>query len=269
MKINNAAPVIKNNNIKNNKKAAFKGLPKSVTNFISLDRQGPMVRSLFLFNAFTFLLGSRIVTSRDKDEKREIIVRDVPTIFIAVAGVPIISKFFAKIIQDKSGFAIMKDSGPSWLDKLMDKMTGKDMIPHDQLETLYKYDKNLASGMAGFSKRLRNFGGNLKKIYSSLGKEIAEKLKSFKNNKEIIEALSEEKKDVPKNKELSDMLIKALSDDKNAALKKAGFLRTIPTLIGFGLTLVSIGIIIPKLNIALTEYLNKNKNNKNETAKAD
>ena len=111
MRINQATPMI-NNQIKNNngQNTSFKGLPKGVCDFLTLERRGPMIRTLFLANAFGFLLGSRLITSRDKEEKREILIRDLPTIGVAVMGVPVVAKWVAKGIQKKSGFVIMEES---------------------------------------------------------------------------------------------------------------------------------------------------------------
>ncbi len=111
MKINssNVIPTVPKN-----QPAVFKGsevkslgeiTKNSFKNLVSLDRSGTMNRNLFIVNAFAFLLGTRLVTSRDNDEKREIFVRDIPSILIAVAGVPTIQTLSLKKLQPKSGFA--------------------------------------------------------------------------------------------------------------------------------------------------------------------
>lgn len=284
MKINNATPITKNNMQNNtNKNVAFKGLGESATKFLTLNRKGPMTRELFLANAFIFLLGSRLIKSRDKkeetnknktlmdyirnkDEKRETIVRDVPTIIIAVMGVPIIGKWIAEHLQKKTGFAIMGEAGEKgtigkFIDKLRNKPNQKnlDVLSHGQIDNLYKYDENLASGLPGFSKRLAGLGGNLKKIYSSLSDEIKTSLKDFNgdNNEKFMTELSE-------NSGLSERIKTALKMSDNKALKQASFMKTYTNIVGLGTTLTLLGICIPKMNIALTEALHRNDKSKSK-----
>lgn len=278
MKINNATPVVNNNIAKNNQGASFgSGVDKSLLikgkecfdEFFTLSKDGAMGRKLFIFNAFAFLLGGRLARSRDKNqvkgqngqpptvmdyirdknEIRETLVRDVPTIVIAVMGVPVLQELFAGLIQKRTGFAIKTESGK------LDKAGNPKMITagYSTIEDLYKFDKGNApqSGIIGFSKRLEKLGGRLTDIYSTLGEEIKTGLADCIDNKAVIERLSS-------NNELQNKVINALGKD-NAALKRASFLITAPALIGYGLTLGLIGMFIPKFNIHLTEKLNKNK----------
>lgn len=240
MKVNSTTPVVNNVNVNNhNKQIAFKG----VSDFLNLKRQGPMGRGLFITTAFTFLLGSRLITSRDKDEKREILIRDVPTIIIAVMGVPVIGKFVAKAVEKSSGFAI--------LDK-----TSKDVFSYGQIDNdLYRFDKNSASGFKGFCKTLSEAGGDLKKIFSNLGKNVKNQLdveKFSQGNESFI-------KELMKDKKLSKMLKEELSKADNAVLKQAGFLKSIPTFAGFAATLGLVGVLIPNLNIHITESISKKR----------
>lgn len=257
MKINNATPTpIVNNPIQSTAKTTKPSFKGKVADFLTLSRAGTMSRNLFIANAFTFLLGSRLITSRDKDEKREILIRDVPTIVIAVMGVPVIGEIVAKIVQKKTGFAIMKDGEPGLIAKhIFQKTKVKEVADYGQLKSWYKYDENLTSGFKGFSERLAGLGDkvSLKKIYSALGGDIAEKLKPLKdNNDEFL-------KEVLKDKNLTKSLEKALTDGKNKVLKQAEFLKTTTKIAGFGLTLAIIGVLIPKLNIFITETIHKNK----------
>lgn len=248
MKVNNLnatpSPVVKNNNAKN---IPFKGLIEDLkpTNLFKLKRGGPMGANLFILNAFAFLLGTRLITSRDKDEKREILVRDIPSIVIAVVGVDTIEKKTAQWFHKNKGFAIMDKNGEG-------KLEG---VKYSQLKDWYTYDKNLDSstGLKGFSERLSNLGGKLQTVYSSLGDDIKAKLANYKENKDVIEKITQDKT-------LGEQIKSALSDAKtNKALKKAEMLKTWPTIIGFALTLSLLGIIIPKTNIFVTERINKKR----------
>jgi hypothetical protein len=239
MKVNNSTSPPNTKLSKQNKKISFSGKVDFMTNFLKLERKGNMTRNLFTLNAFIFLLGGRLFTSRDNDEKRETLTRDIPTILIAVFGVPLIKNFIGKKIQKKTGLPIMS--------------TDKNFATKNQLNDWYKYNDNLALGFKGFTERLVGLKGNLKKIYSSLGKDIEQKLISFsENNDEFM-------KELAKNKKLEESIKQAFSNPKNKVLEHASFLKTVPTIIGFTLTLATIGMFIPRFNIYLTEKINKNK----------
>lgn len=274
MKINNASPISKNNFKYSNSKTnvAFQGNNKKLSeiakngikNLFSQSRQGTMSRHLFITNAFVFLLGTRFITSRDKDEKREVVIRDVPSIVLAVQGVPLIALAVSKAIQKKFGFAIMNtNKNPErgdfahWLNQKLNREE-KPLKPraekasYSQLNSWYKYEET-SSGLNGFSERLDDLGGNLKKIYSSLNKNISKKLESFSdNNKEFLQGLN-------KNKGLAEEIKTELAKEGNGALRRAEFLKTVPELLGFGITLSLLGIIVPELNIFITEKINKNR----------
>lgn len=247
---------------------SFKQIAKDEFNkLFTLKRQGTMSRGLFIANAFVFLLGTRLVTSRDKDEKREIIIRDVPSIILAVIGVPLFSKIIAKGMQKSQGFAITKlDKDPpkselvSWIkDKLKIKSSDKvkpklSELSFAEINSLYTY--NVKCGLEGFSKRLTDLGEgvDLTRIYSKLSNEIKEGIEKLKpeNNQDLLGKLKNDEK-------LSNSIIEALKDGKNAAVKKAGFLKSIPAMLGFGITLSLLGIIIPKTNIFVTARINKKR----------
>lgn len=264
MKINNTTPQV-NNIVNSAKTPAFSGLGKYIKDdLVKLNRanRGTMTRDLFVVNAFAFLLGTRMITSRDKDEKREVMIRDIPTIIIAVMGVPFAEKLLAKkLIQPKSGFALMNDGKHSISQKIFKDINNKDVKPpkdimgYGTLQDHYVFNKDLHTGFDGFSERLDKFGGNLQKIYSSLGDDIKSKLAGFSSdNKEFMKRLNSQE-----NKGLLETIKTAMVSDKNAALKQASTLKTYGKIGGFVATLVTIGICIPKLNIYITEVIHKNK----------
>lgn len=279
MKINNVIPPVISTNSNEKQNVAFKGNLKEIgfkdvgQELLTLKREGPMSRNLFVINAFAFLLGTRIVTSRDKDEKREIFIRDIPTILIAVLGVPFIEKAVAKTIQSKTGFAFMKEDDKTNLFRYINKKLGRpeektmNVVSYGQLGDWYKFDKNLASGFKGFADRLDAQGGNLNKIFSSLGENIKDKLQGFGDDNKLLKAklfdASEESKSLIKTLE------EEFAKDKNKALKQASWAKTIPTLIGIGLTVGLVGFLIPKLNIAITETINKKRQAKTEEKPVD
>lgn len=252
MKIHNVTPYISQNLNKNNqsnKNVSFSGNPpnKLVSlseRFFNLKRVGTMNMELFVANAFVFLLGGRLISSRDKNERRETLTRDIPTIITAVYGVPFVESFAARLIHDKKGFAIGDKKGKYQLD----------VANFSKLDDWYRYDSKLEGGKGfdGFLERLESKGGDLNKICSSFGDKIKDKLKDLKNNTEFKDKLFNDK-------ELKNDLITEFSKQEgNKALKLARRFKTIPKIIGFVITLSTIGIFIPKLNIHITEKVNKN-----------
>lgn len=253
MRINNAAP----NNIKSlqSKNPTFSGFnPKelckngldSAKNLFQLTRQGTMSRNLFIVNAYVFLLGSRLISSRDENEIRETLTRDVPTILLAAQGLPIFKTMIARKMHEKMGIPLFENV-----------KTSKGVASSSQLSDWFVYNEKLHSGFDGFLDRLDKLGGNFNEICKPLGKDDAEiktgldKINA-KTNKEFKEALSKDFK-------LKQLLENAFKSEKNAAFAKASWLRTIPSIFGFVCTLGLIGIFIPKFNIYLTEMLNKGK----------
>ncbi|MCQ2789281.1 MAG: hypothetical protein MJ229_02775 [bacterium] len=251
--INNVNTIKKENNNPSFGKlntAGLKGYMKD--NFTQLNKSGPMARGMFVLNAFTFLLGSRIVTARDADEKREIVIRDIPTVLLSVLGVPMIEKATAKVINKTTGFAVNQkyDVLKEWYQNGKTVMkNGKEVVEN-------------ATNFKAFSKRLADQGADIKKVFSTLSPEIKKSLSEMTgSNEEIIKKISN-------NNELSKKIQEALKSAENGALKKANSLKTITKAFGFGLTLGLIGLLIPKINIAITKAIHKNDSSKPEAQKA-
>lgn len=249
------------------KSASIKDAAKE---FTTLSRSGTMNRNLFVANAFAFLLGSRLVTSRDKDEIRETLVRDVPTIVIAVMGVPIACKFIAEKLQKNSGFALLHETGKSdthkWFDKLLGKKgeTTTTEASYDKLSSWYQYkDKSTtkfdATKFEGFTDRLAGLNGNLKKIYSSLSGEFKTRLEALPQDNEGF------KKALFSDKKLVQDVAKEFASDKNGALKTALFKKTITKMSGYAAILAIVGLAIPKGNILLTNILHRGPKTPNKT----
>lgn len=230
--------------------------------FTTLSRSGTMNRNLFIANAFAFLLGSRLVTSRDKDEIRETLIRDVPTIIIAVMGVPVASKLIAGKFQKSSGFALLHETEKSdthkWFDKLLGKKgeTTTTEASYDKLSSWYQYkDKSTtkfdATKFEGFTDRLAGLNGNLKKICSSLSSEFKTRLEALPQDNEGF------KKALFRDEKLVQDVAKEFASDKNGALKIALFKKTITKMSGYAAILAIVGLAVPKGNILLTNILHR------------
>lgn len=265
MRVNNVTPTMNQNMYKAPKASnvAFSGkmsgLGKSFKDIFSLQRAGNMSRELFTLNAFAFLLGGRLVTSRDKNEIRETATRDIPTILIAVFGVPAIGNKLAEVMHNNSGFAICASEPKKTLKEFFSGEAGSKTkmtpVSYEKLSDWYKFDDKLAGGFEKFAQRLQDCGGNMKKICSSLDKEMKSKLSGFSEvNAKFMDELNK-----TEHSALKADIEKAFKCDKNGALRQAKWLKTIPALAGFVMTLGLIGMMIPKLNIAITESINKKK----------
>lgn len=265
MKIHNVTPNLntyKNNqNVQNNKNISFSGIGsenkfiQGAQKFFNLSRGGTMTERLFVANAFIFLLGGRLISSRDKNERRETLTRDIPTIVTAVYGVPFVEKFAAKWIQDKSGFAI-GEAASKLFSKSEKSKTKLDVDNFVKLDDCYRYDSRLDTGKGfdGFLNRFVDKGGSLKKTCSPLSGDIKAKLANFSDdNTKFLEELNK-----PEHKALKQSIKEAFSNPEgNKALSLARKFKIIPKIIGFVLTLSTIGLFIPKLNIHITERVNK------------
>lgn len=252
MKINN---VTSNNcTTKSNKNVSFSGLNyanfaqkcKTVAkDLFEPQRSGGMSQNLFTLNAFVFLLGGRLVKSRDGNEKRETLTRDIPTILLAVYALPLLAKRIASGIQTKTGFAILNDS----------KDFSKGLIDCEKVSDWYTFDKNLKTGFKGFVDRLVDRGANVKKVVSqlSLSKKMKEIVKnSSDDNAKFIDELF-------KNEALNKQVQTKFAKEGNGAFKQASFVKNSSKLAGLVITLGLIGIFIPNLNILITELVNRGK----------
>lgn len=255
MIVQHVIPQINTSLRNDNKKISFSGNTPigGIQRFFTLERKGNMGRNLFIANAFVFLLGGRVLKARDDNEKREIFTRDIPSIVIAVQGVPIISEMVTKLIQNHSGFAIGREYSKEEGYTLLREHRIETVRGEGQLRDWYVLSENLKTGLDGFLARLSDKNGNIKKVCSSLSEEINGKLTSFsESNDSFIKELNKSK-----NKELRTLVEKAFKVKNNKAFEKANFLKTIPRVVGFGLTLALLGVFIPKLNIHITEATNK------------
>ena len=237
--------------------------------YIEPQRKGNMSRNLFVTTAFAFLLSGRIFNSRDNNEKRETVTRDIPTILLAINGVPLFEKITAKILQKKTGVAIYSEKPQDkglfalLIDNFQKKNTADTstnsktltIASADQINDWYRFDKTLASGFDGFMTRLKDLDGNLKKITSKLSEDIKGKLTNFSSNNDIFMKQLSSKE----HKGLKQTIMDEFGKEGNAALKDASFKKSLPKLAGIATTLVLVGLCIPKANIALTEYLSKKK----------
>lgn len=291
MNVNKTLSSINNVSKLNNENVTFTGktanwVIKNTPKMFEPERSGNMSRNLFTAAAFVFLLGGRIIKSRDKNERRETLTRDIPTILIAVYGVPVFGQIVANQIQKRTGLSIAsigkdakKDTKKNLLEKTIDRFPrlkeaiNTNVASGNQLKDWYVYDPNLHSGEAiagksktGFdtflSRLSEDLHANLKRVvsYLNLGDDVKGQItKLSEDNIEFVKQLKD-------NLPLKQTLERAFNYEHNGALKQAEYLKALPKAAGFAITLALIGIGIPKLNIFITERINKKNKSESKSA---
>lgn len=210
---------------------------------INISSNGSLTRAMFFLVGVTFMLGGRLVKSRDKDEAREVVTRDVPAVFLSVAGAPFLNKAMAYGMTKLSGIPIMTlgESG---------KIGSASLATQKQI--IDWYSDLGENALVNFSKTVDKNGGNLTKAFKKLG--FTDKLTAIttsKDNKEILNAINDAKAngtDAYKNLETA---MKGLGKD-NALVKFAKNSQAGVKLTGLALMAGILGYFLPHLNIVVT-----------------
>lgn len=215
----------------------------------SLGNKSDLTRNMFLVISSIFMMGSRFKDARGKDEKREILTRDIPGILLSVYGASLLNRAIAYIITRKTGVPItqfVKENAKTFKNTLF--------VHQKQIKDWYTGFQDLKNPLISFSETIEKHGGDIKKAMSKLGFENDLKAicdKKDATNKEIIEALKKAQaansntfktlenklKEVPKDNKLFKFAQKAQAGVKIG---------------GIALTAAILGIAIPRLNIVNT-----------------
>ena len=209
----------------------------------NISGNGSLTRGMFFAVATLFMLGGRFFESRDNDEKREVVTRDIPAVALSVAGAPLINKAVAYQVTKKTGVPIVS------LGK--EKNLGSARFS-SQKQVIDWYSDLGENALVNFSETVEKHGGNLRKVFKKLG--FTDKLDAITNaadNKGIIDAI----KDAQANKTEAfnnlEAAMKSLGKD-NPLVKFAKKSQAYVKLGGIAFTAFILGYLLPRLNIITT-----------------
>ena len=237
-------------------------------NACNIEANGSLTRLMFFLVATLFMLGGRFVKSRDNDEKREVITRDVPAVALSAAGAPLINKAVAFAVSKKSGIPIVTlgDADAPLFQIGKDKATGEyrhkfgkqgellcsNFVSQKQLIDWYSDFGTMDNALVNFSETVNKHGGNLRKVFKKLG--FTDKLDAITNsvkNDEILNALKESQAN---KSEAFAGLEKALKEagSDNKLVKYARKSHAYVKLGGIAFMAALLGYFLPHLNIVTT-----------------
>jgi len=232
------------------------------------------------------VLVSRYVQARNKDERREILTRDVGMVITAVYGVPIFKKIVSNLINEKTGLPIA--FRPTDLKKENDKKTqaGLKMASYDQLREWYSVKKlkdfeRIKGKFSGFLRNIEKLGGNVIKTMTLANKNVFDenlsviaKRLNFKDritNHNIVKfiRIAEQSEDSVVKTHM-DIIKEGYIHDRDKGIispivKKASHMKSGVGLTCIGLSALLLGGILPWFNIQYTKnvYKDKDENEKN------
>lgn len=203
---------------------------------------GSLSREMFFAISFLFLVGARFVESRDKDEKREVLTRDIPAVAVSGYGAMVLNNSIARKITEKTGIPItFKDK------KMLSFATQK------QVKDWYTGLSTIPDTLVSFAETVERNGGNIQKVMKKFGfdKEL-NAISNATDNKGVINAIKQAK---TKNAPAFEALEKLLKNvgDKNEVLKFAKNTQAAVKLGCLALTAAFLGYFLPRLNIIITK----------------
>lgn len=258
MKINSyttslQAPAYRKNNTNNNapsfgasaststSRQAFEWLGEKC-NILS---NGSLTRSMFLVVGVLFMLGGRFFESRDNDEKREVLTRDVPAVALSCYGAPLLNQSIARTITKQSGIPIVTNGKTFSFSK-----TG--FTSQKQLTDWYTDLAKSENPLMNLSEMVERNGGNIRKVMKKFGfaKELDALTKETENTK-VLDALKEaQNKGLENFKKLEEALRNVKADNRVIKFAKNSQAAVKLGCIGFMAALL--GYFLPHLNIITT-----------------
>ena len=218
----------------------------------NIDSNGSLTRAAFFAVGTMFMLGGRFFESRDNDEKREVITRDVPAVALSAGGAPLINRAVAYMITKKSGVPIVT-SGK--------KFSFKDtaFTSQSQLDNWYSELKNADNPLINLSEMLERNGGNIRKVMNKFGftKEL-DAITKEKDNAGILNALKDAQVKGTESFKALENAVKNVAKD-NKVLKFAKNAQASVKLGGIGFMAALLGYFLPRLNIITTKNKYKKK----------
>jgi|GEM_PF-2892463 len=231
------------------------------------------------------VIGTRYFQARDKDEKREILTRDVIGLSGYLFAMPILMKGIASLVEKKTGFLTffkknvndIKDNAPETnkskgllnsIKGYVLQAKGYKLLSYDKIKQTYLVDSiNNNDKMSDFAeliiKNTSEERDNLKKILSFAFKNDKDVKIPNKDNAGIKTWLLELEAD-PQNELLKKIKGKFTKD--GVVHKQADLLKSVPDLLALVSIISLLGWFLPWFNIHYTRALYKSgKNNPNAT----
>lgn len=225
----------------------------------NVEANGSLTRPMFFLVGFVFMLGGRFVKSRSKDEKREVVTRDLPAVAISAYGAALLNSGMAYMVSKTSGIPVLqfKDSSKSFLKS--------SFVSQKQLKDWYSGFKNLENPVINFASTMNNHGGDISVAMDKLGlsKQFKNVVGDKKGSEEVLKLLKSAKDS--KSAAFKDLEngLKNVKDD-NALLKSALKSQSMVKLGGILTSAALLGVFLPWLNIQTT----RKKYQQNEAKKA-
>ena len=235
----------------------------------NIEANGSLTRLMFFLVGTFFMLGGRFIKSRDNDERREVLTRDVPAVALSAAGAPLINKAVAYAVTKTSGVPIVTagDADAPLLKFGKDKATGdyrykfgrqgnllaSNFTSQKQVIDWYSDFASMDNALVNFSETVNKHGGNLRKVFKKLG--FTDKLNAITesaNNSDIINALKQSQANGSQNFTDLEKALKTLGND-NKLLKFAKKSQAYVKLGGIGFMAALLGYFLPHLNIITTK----------------
>lgn len=256
MKVNNYSSQAYRANYANNQssKPSFGAAPnasmarkvfETVGEHCNIDHSGSLTRLMFFIVGVVFMLGGRFFESRDNDEKREVITRDVPAVALSCAGAPFLNQAAAYTVTKKSGVPIVTNGKKFSFSKL-------GFTSQKQLTDWYSNLKDAENPLINLSEMVERNGGNIRKVMKKFGfaKEL-DAITTAKDNAAVLGALKNAQKNGADSFAALEELIKNIPD-KNKVLKFAKNWQAGIKLGGIGMMAAVLGYFLPHLNIITT-----------------
>ena len=209
----------------------------------NIQSNGSLTRGMFFVVGTLFMLGGRFFESRDNDEKREVVTRDVPAVALSVAGVPLINQAVAYGVTKKTGIPIVT---------LGEKKNLWGASFSSQKQLVDWYSELGDNALVNFSETVNKHGGNLQKVFKKLG--FTDKLAAItgaKDNESILNAIKEAKQNDTEAFKNLEAAMKSLTKD-NKLLKAAKRNQAYVKLGGIAFMAALLGYLLPRLNIITT-----------------
>lgn len=235
-------------------------VPKKIGSFFEMNQMGTLSRIPLLMLAFIFVLGTRLVKSRDAHERREVLTRDGATVGLAMVGVPILKNWMQRGIDKLTKIPVAANK---------DKLFVLDDFGFDNVKNWYSKAEYHPEKAWGVAKTIKERGGDVAKAFSKLGEEGVNHIKTILGGKEfnsqnIVDSLElAYKSGSAETKSAFNSLTSLLTKADNGLVKSAQIFKAIPnTLSLIGMTAL-LGYGIPMFNIHLTRKILKGSHHNN------